>query len=210
MKFWIAYIISIASLSSQAQVAVEGNNNNKEFTVKNGQDVVIGGKNNDIVIYGSPRSVIITGSNHNICITGLVETLTIKGANADVWVNTLDKVVFSSSSINNNIHWVKAANSRPAPLLNDAGTNNDFHKIAKIKCTGNEIREQNTADESEKENTDNNDSDERTKPVVINTPPVIINPKRNINMQKWKIKKRQPAKQDTLPKRGSAVVHLPG
>lgn len=204
MKFWIAFVISIAYLTTQAQIVVNGSNNNKTFSVKNGQDVVISGSNNDIVIYGSPHTITVTGANHNICVSGRVETLTIKGANADVWVGTLNKVVFNNSSTNNNVHWAMATNSRRAPLLNDAGTNNDFNKANSKKCIGND-RVENTEDENMEENENRGGG---TSPVVINIPPVVINP--NPNIKKWRIKKQKPAQQDTVPKRGDPVIIDPG
>jgi hypothetical protein len=214
MKFWIALIISIAFLPTKAQIAVDGSNNTKEFTVKNGQDVTVGGSNNDIVIYGNPRSVTVTGASHNICISGRVETLTIKGANADVWVGTLNKVIFNNSSANNNIYWVVAANSRRAPLLNDAGTNNDFHKAGKIKCTGNESREEDREDQSgrgdgEDESWGRNTDDDRedcTKTVVINVPPIITRPRSIITVKRNRGILKRVTKSNPVPKRRAPVV----
>ncbi len=182
MKFWIAFIIGIFSLSAQAQIIVDGSNNTKTFSVKSGQSVEIGGGNNEVVIYGNPYSVTVTGANNSICIPGRVEVLNIKGSNAEVSVGTLNKVTFSSGSANCEVGWVKAANGRRAPLLNDAGSNNEFEKASSISCSGDESNGcANTNDEVDEDD---------GRPVVINIPSIPV-PK--IDIKKWKIKKRKPS-----------------
>lgn len=184
MKFLITFLVGIFSLSTEAQITVEGSNNTKTFSVKNGQSVVIGGSNNEIVIYGNPYSITVTGANNIICIPGRVEILNIKGSNAEVTIGTLNKVIFSSESANCEVDWVKTTSGRRAPLLNDSGSNNEFEKTGTVSCSGDESDESNS-----RVNTNDEVDEDGGKPVVINIPSI---PRPKIDIKKWKIKRRRP------------------